>query len=116
MISRRAPRSTRPTLWHRDRTLYPEGFRKTQLFYTVNSPCGALLGLVLDYIFRALDVVVTTKPDQELDELRTVQVPVHPFVAERLAIEWAGETRLYRNGDRDLTWEEFVRGYMRHYG
>jgi hypothetical protein len=93
-----------------------DGFRQAQLFYTVNRPCGAVLGLVLDYILKALDVRVVSTPDQQLDELHTIQVPVHPFVAERLSIEWAGETRLYRNGDRDVTWEEFVRGYMRRYG
>jgi len=43
-------------------------------------------------------------------------VPVHPFVARRLSIEWASEERLYRNGDRELKWDEFVRAYIERYG
>ena len=93
-----------------------DGFRKTQLFYTVNRPCGAVLALVLNYIFKALDLDQTTAPDGILDELRAIQVPVHPFVARRLSIEWASEERLYRSGDRELKWDEFVRAYIERYG
>jgi Polysaccharide biosynthesis enzyme WcbI len=99
-----------------------DGFRKTQLFYTVNRPCGAVLGLVLDHLFKALDLDYyrSLDPngscDQALDELRSIQVPVHPLVAKRLDIEWADETRLYRNGERERTWEDFVRAYIERYG
>jgi Polysaccharide biosynthesis enzyme WcbI len=93
-----------------------DGFRKSQLFYTVNRPCGAVLAFVLEYIFKALDLDPMVPPDGILDELRAVQVPVHPFVARRLSIEWADEGRLYRNGDRELNWDEFVRGYIERYG
>ena len=40
-----------------------DGFRKTRLFYTVNRPCGAVLALVLNYIFKALDLDQTAAPD-----------------------------------------------------
>ena len=72
-----------------------DGFRRTQLFYTVNRPCG----LILDHIFAVLELKLPPTPSEDLDELGSIQVPVHPFVAERLAIEWADETRRYRNGD-----------------
>ncbi|MGH6670810.1 MAG: WcbI family polysaccharide biosynthesis putative acetyltransferase [Xanthobacteraceae bacterium] len=93
-----------------------EGFRKTQLFYTVNRPCGAVLALVLEYIFKVLDLALTAQPDGVLDELRLIQVPVHPFVARRLSIEWADRKRLYRNGDREMNWDGFVRAYIERYG
>jgi Polysaccharide biosynthesis enzyme WcbI len=93
-----------------------DGFRRTQLFYTVNRPCGPLLSLLLDYIFAVLELKLPSAPSEDLDELGTIQVPVHPFVAERLAIEWADETRRYRNGDQETTWEKFVRGYIARYG
>lgn len=93
-----------------------DGFRKTQLFYTVNRPCGAVLALVLEYIFKSLDLDLTATPAGILDELRTIQVPVHPFVARRLSIEWADADRLYRHGDREMTWDGFVRAYIERYG
>lgn len=93
-----------------------DGFRKTQLFYTVNRPCGAVLALVLEYIFKALDLDLTIPPDGILDELRVIQVPVHPFVAQRLSIEWADAGRLYRQGEREMKWDGFVRAYIERYG
>jgi hypothetical protein len=93
-----------------------DGFRRDQLFYTVNRPCGALLSLVLDRIFAMLNLKLPPVPGGELDELGAIQVPVHPFVAERLSIAWASETRRYRNGDREMTWEQFVRAYIARYG
>lgn len=91
-------------------------FRKTQLFYTVNRPCGAVLALVLEYIFKALDLNLTVPPDGILDELRIIQVPVHPSVARRLSIEWADAERLYHHGDREMNWNGFVRAYIERYG
>jgi polysaccharide biosynthesis acetyltransferase WcbI-like protein len=93
-----------------------DGFRRHQLFYTVNRPCGVLLSLVLDRIFAMLNLKLPPVASGELDELAAIQVPVHPFVAERLSITWASETRRYRNGDREMTWEEFVRAYIARYG
>jgi hypothetical protein len=93
-----------------------DGFRRDQLFYTVNRPCGALLRQVLDRIFAMLNLKLPPVPSDDLDELGAIQVPVHPFVAERLSMTWAGETRRYRNGDQEMTWEQFVRAYIARYG
>jgi hypothetical protein len=91
-------------------------FRKQQLFYTVNRPCGALLKMVFDFILERLgtDLVLSAPPD--LDELRSIQVPVHPKVAQCLSIEWADAGRLYEvNGD-SLNFETYVRRYIERYG
>lgn len=93
-----------------------DGFRSTQLFYTVNRPGGAVLAMLLGYIFKTLDLDLAAAPDDILDELRAIQVPVHPAVARRLSIAWATETRLYRNGDREVDWESHVRAYIERYG
>ena len=93
-----------------------DNFRRTQLFYTVNRPNGAVLAMVMNYICQALDLEPTSSPRDELDALRAIEVPVHPFVAERLSIEWASATRLYQNGDDRRTWETFVRAYIARYG
>ena len=93
-----------------------ENFRDTQLFYTVNRPGAAVLQLVLDYICDELDVDRPSAPSEMLDELNQTQVPVHPFVAQSLSMSWVNESRLYKDGGRDVTWESFVRGYIQRYG
>jgi len=90
-------------------------YRETRLFYTVNRPCGALLAMVLGHILEALRLDLKPPPERALDELRSIQVPVHPLVARRLGIKWADETTRYGDG-ASLTWEEFVRGYIARYG
>jgi hypothetical protein len=93
-----------------------ENFRDTQLFYTVNRPCGPVLKMVVDYICEKLDIDSPCAPGELLDELGRIQVPVHPFVAHSLSMSWVDENRLYKHGGRDVTWEGFVRDYIAHYG
>jgi len=93
-----------------------EEFQRTPLFHTVNRPCGALLAMVLADVFDRLGLDVAVPDAATLDELGAIQVPVHPGVAERLSIEWATKQRLYRHGGTEITWDQFVRGYIRRYG
>jgi hypothetical protein len=93
-----------------------DGFRRTRLFHTVNRPSGALVAMVLDHMLKELRLDLPIPPDEALDELRSIQVPVHPLVACRLSIEWADETTLYENEGSSTTWEGFVRGYIERYG
>jgi len=95
-------------------------FRSRQLFYTVNRPCGALLKLLMDYIANSIDLDLNGMPvsqiELELDELRSIQVPIHPMVARRLEISWATESSLYEVNGQRLTWEDHVRQYIKRYG
>jgi hypothetical protein len=93
-----------------------DNFREAQLFYTVNRPCGSLLAIVLDMIFKAVDVDPELSPDTDLDELRSIQCPVHPLVAQKLGIAWAHEARLYLIEDRQVTFDDHVRDYIARYG
>ena len=45
-----------------------------------------------------------------------LQVPVHPMVARILGVVWADENTRYRWGAEQVTWESYVRSYIRHYG
>jgi polysaccharide biosynthesis acetyltransferase WcbI-like protein len=92
-----------------------DGFRETPLFYTVNRPCGPLLAKVLRYILEVLRLDLGPLDDKPLDELRAIQVPVHPLVAQRLGVRWADDTTRYGDGPA-VTWEEFVRAYICRYG
>jgi hypothetical protein len=92
-----------------------DDFRETRLFYTVNRPSGALLVMVMARILAELRLDMKPPPEEALDELRSIQVPVHPLVARRLGMKWADETTRY--GDSaPITWEGFVRGYIARYG
>ena len=91
-------------------------FRRVPLFHTVNRPGGALLAMVLDFVFERLGLGVRSPAAETLDDLASLQVPVHPAVADRLSIEWATEDRRYRQGDSGVTWEQYVRGYIQRYG
>lgn len=91
-------------------------FRTKQLFYTVNRPSGVVLAMVMDYILHAMGIELDGSFIQDLDELRSLQVPIHPLVARRLGIEWADHATLYdMNGDL-ITWEDYVRRYVERYG
>jgi hypothetical protein len=93
-----------------------DGFRRTRLFHTVNRPCGVLVAMVLDYISKELRLDLPIPPGEALDELRSIQVPVHPRVARRLSMQWADESTLYTCNGGDTTWESFVRFYIERYG
>jgi hypothetical protein len=93
-----------------------DGFRDAQLFYTVNRPNGALLARVLDDIVKRLGFDWPAAKGEDLDELRSIQTPVHPHVARGLGITWAGETRLYEARGRRFNWEGWVRDYIARYG
>jgi hypothetical protein len=72
--------------------------------------------MVLDHIFEALGLDLRARPDEALDELGSIEVPVHPFVAQRLAIAWADGATLYNVDGRKTTWEGFARRYIERYG
>jgi hypothetical protein len=95
-------------------------FRNRQLFYTVNRPNGELLTLLMDHIANSIDLDLNGIPasqiEYELDELRVIQVPIHPLIARRLEISWANESTLYEINGQKCTWEDHVRKYIERYG
>jgi Polysaccharide biosynthesis enzyme WcbI len=84
-------------------------FRRQQLFFTVNRPNGLLLRMLLDYIFKRLDLDLTPPRATDLDELSSIKVPIHPRVAARLGLSWAASADA-------SDWEAHVRGYISRYG
>lgn len=92
-----------------------DGFRKSQLFYTVNRPCGSLLSMLLDYVLGALKIDVAPKPMPELDELQVIQSPVHPKIAEALGMTWVTADRTYQVHGQVMDFETYVRAYIARY-
>jgi hypothetical protein len=92
-----------------------DGFRREQLFYTVNRPCGSLLAMLLDYVLAGLKIDLALPPMPELDEFRSIQAPVHPRIAEALGMTWVDEGRTYQVRDEVMNWEAYVRAYIARY-
>lgn len=81
-------------------------FRSRQLFYAVTRPAGPLIAKLLDFVFDALGVSARPPATFDLDMLRDVQIPVHPVVADKLALSWPVEA----------AWESYVAAYIARYG
>ncbi|GAU82920.1 hypothetical protein BIWAKO_02843 [Bosea sp. BIWAKO-01] len=93
-----------------------ENFRKRRLFHTTAHPNGRLLNMLLAYLERELGTRCTYWSTLRLDTLRDLQVPVHPIVAEKLAVTWADASTRYRYRGRTVTWDEYFRKYIAYYG
>jgi Polysaccharide biosynthesis enzyme WcbI len=92
-----------------------EHFRDEPLFHTVNRPNGFVLAMLLRHLLGLLQIDVALPALPELDELQTIQVPIHPKVAETLQLRWADSKRCYRVLDEPTDWEGYVRGYIARY-
>jgi hypothetical protein len=95
-----------------------ENFRERRLFYTTSHPTGEMFALLLDHLTGALELKsVALHARQRWDSwYETCQVPVHPMVAKMLGVKWANERTTYRYGSERITWETYVRRYIKHYG
>jgi hypothetical protein len=93
-----------------------DNFQRRRLFYTTNHPNGQIIGMLMQYLLRQLEMDRGYRPNSSLDHLRRLQVPVHPKVAQALGVTWANETTKYVYGGEQITWETYVRRYIEHYG
>ena len=72
--------------------------------------------MVMDYILHAMGIELDGSFIQDLDELRSLQVPDIRSSPDGLEFEWADHATLYdMNGDL-ITWEDYVRRYVERYG
>jgi hypothetical protein len=90
-------------------------FRRQQLFHTVNRPCHALLEKLLHHVLALLALPAGTGPLPDIDELRSIEVPIHPKVAERLDMTWVKSDQLYCVYGQAMDWETYVRYYISRY-
>jgi hypothetical protein len=91
-------------------------FQSEQLFYTTNHPNRRIFELLIANIMRSLGIKGDIPHIEALDQLHTLQVPVHPKVAEALGVSWATPARRYRFRQEELNWEQYVRRYIDLYG
>jgi Polysaccharide biosynthesis enzyme WcbI len=93
-----------------------DGFRRRRLFHTMVHPAGAVMTLLLRQLAAHLGAAAPGLRSPGLDQLGYLEVPVHPLVAAALGVRWAGPRTRYCSRGEWLTWEEYVRRYIAHYG
>ena len=93
-----------------------DNFQRRRLFYTTNHPNGQILALLMQYLMKRLAIDEPYRPRPSLDQLSRLQVPVHPKVARALGVKWAHEKTRYPYAGRMITWEDYIRSYIDHYG
>ncbi|WP_029004321.1 WcbI family polysaccharide biosynthesis putative acetyltransferase [Azorhizobium doebereinerae] len=93
-----------------------ENFRRKQVFYTTAHPNGAILAMLMKSIARELGVRQMFWFPGPLDSLRSLQIPVHPKVADALGVTWAGTGTGYLVRGEKVTWEDYFRKYIAYYG
>jgi hypothetical protein len=91
-------------------------FRGQHLFHAPNRPNSVLYARLIQYILDRLSIPATFQRDARMDEANPIQVPVHPKVAQALEVVWVDTQTRYTFRDQSLTWEEYVRKYIDHYG
>jgi hypothetical protein len=91
-------------------------FQERQLFYTTNHPNLEVLAMLMEQLMRRIGIDEPFPRNRTLDQLRRLQVPVHPKVAQALGVRWADETTKYFYEGSWLSWEEYTRSYIAHYG
>ncbi|MHB2208442.1 WcbI family polysaccharide biosynthesis putative acetyltransferase [Methylobacterium sp. CM6257] len=94
-----------------------ERTRTDQLFHWLGHPSGLLYAALMNYCCEKLQLPSVTPPLSVIDGWSTMQVPIHPLVAEQLGLEWASPGRLYNYAPFGIvTWEQYVRYYIRFLG
>jgi hypothetical protein len=93
-----------------------ENFRKRHLFHSIGHPNGTVLSLLLEHLNRLTGLARSRPHRRNLDHLKNAQVPIHPRVAEQLGMRWASERKKYEFRGELVTWEEYTRHYIQHFG
>jgi hypothetical protein len=94
-----------------------DNFRRRRLFHRAGHPTGDLFARLLHHLAERLELKLLRRPGRLVDRyFSSFQVPVHPKVARMLGVVWADENTRYRWGAEEVTWENFIRSYISHYG
>ena len=94
-----------------------ENFQNRRIFHTTVRPNWQVFNLLMQSVAKSVGITAPISLDERYDAtLRNPQIPVHPKVARDLGIRWADEGTRYLNRGLDVTWENYVRSYIEHYG
>ena len=93
-----------------------DNFRKRPVMHSIGHPRQALFGELLQHLRGLMGLKKTWLIPAKMGLLENVEVPVHPLVGERLGIRWATADRLYYFRNQRLTWADYTRRYIGHFG
>jgi hypothetical protein len=94
-----------------------DNFRKKPYFYNPLHPTGEMYQIVGEFVWQRLGFGGDCPKFENADAWRNRRIPVHPTVAKRIGVEWATEETRYSYGSLgEITWEEYVRAYIKLYG
>ncbi|HEX3882915.1 MAG TPA: WcbI family polysaccharide biosynthesis putative acetyltransferase [Stellaceae bacterium] len=95
-----------------------DNFHARRVFHTTVRPNWQGFNLLIRTILKAMGIKDPVDPlTQGADALlRIPQVPVHPKVAQDLGVKWADERTRYLVFGQEMTWEDYIRRYIDHYG
>lgn len=91
--------------------------RSKQLFHWLGHPSGLLYRELMSYCCDKLRLSIHLPDPSSLDGWGTMQVPIHPMVADQLGLDWAQPDRRYHYAPLGHpTWEEYTKMYIHHLG
>jgi hypothetical protein len=93
-----------------------EGYRRRPMFHSIGHPGGELLISLLRHMCHIADLRPGWLRAGSMDPLHNIQIPIHPLIAERLGISWATHDTRYNFRGEKLTWEQYTRRYIEHFG
>ncbi len=94
-----------------------ENFQSRRVFHTTVRPNWEVFNLLMQFVARAVGATDPVALTEAVDTtLRNPQVPVHPKVAADLGMAWIDDNTRYFNRGVALSWEQYVRQYIAHYG
>jgi hypothetical protein len=94
-----------------------QNYRDRQVFYNSTHPTAIVFQKVCEFCWGQLGLPGQTPAIEGLDVWKKGSVPVHPAIAKRLGLKWANERTRYTCGAwGTLTWEAWVRAYIKNFG
>jgi hypothetical protein len=93
-----------------------DNFQKRPVFHSTGHPTDTLFMHLLQHIRGRLGLKRTRLVRSTMTQLDNIEVPIHPLVAERTGIPWATDTRRYNFRNQDVTWADYTRRYIAHFG
>lgn len=92
-------------------------YRTTRLFHTITHPTPLLIRRLADEVLAKLGLAPLPEGRDVPDYLGYFQVPLHPEVIRALALTWTTPGADYKFSPAErLTFEQYIRRYIRVYG
>ena len=94
-----------------------DNFARRRLFHDSVHPTSALAAEMCRSVLRRLGVPSDGERFEVTDGAAAYVVPVHPIIAQRLGLAWAGKKTRFRYGSLgEVTWREWAEAYVEEYG